>query len=226
MRNSGLFLSLVTALISVSLLGCGAEPKKRARTTEPTDVFSPQPEKAEPPAPERPPEPKCISLKEKCTASATTRIKVGTHGVTVKIPEGWTYAKEEEFTLALPPEADVAVGFTDGESTDPDKIIASIAPLLERMKITNVKMPALKMRLRKPQSTLDANGSPVGIWEVDKTANQGADPKIKDVAGKLVVVAAKLDGSVVVGAAFMIGTADEARGAAAGQAIQTLRAKK
>ncbi|HQP36796.1 MAG TPA: hypothetical protein PLI95_16535, partial [Polyangiaceae bacterium] len=76
------------------------------------------------------------------------------------------------------------------------------------------------------QSTMEVGSNQVKIWEVDKTSNQNSDLRMKGESGNMVVFVANIDGKVVVGVAFMQQKADASRGAAAGEAVQTLRSPK
>jgi hypothetical protein len=209
--------------VSLLVLNCDPLARRRARHPKPVQSEEPKVEEAPKPKPKPKAKPKCESLEEKCVAAAETRLIIGSSKVTVQVPEGWTYAKQETLSVAVPPEEDVALAFVESESDQPDKLLEAITPLLDELKITGVKLQALKPRLKKAQATMEAGSAPVSIWEVDKASNGGADPKMQDEPGKLGVFVTTIDGTVVVGAAFMQKKADAARGAATGQAVQTLR---
>jgi len=223
MRRHGWILTLVAMMVSLLVLDCDPLARRRARHPKPVESEEPVVEAPPKPKPKPPPKPKCESLEEKCVAKGDTRAPIGAHKISFQPPEGWTYAKQGAFTIAVPPEGDVAIAFVESESADPDKVVEAIMPLLDELKITNVKFAALKPRLKKAQATMDAGGAQVSIWEVDKAANGGSDPKMKDQAGKLGVFVTTIDSTVIVGAAFMDKAADPTRGAATGQAVQTLR---
>jgi hypothetical protein len=140
-------------------------------------------------------------------------------------PLGWHYAKESAASVAVATEGDGVLGLAAAEGKDPDKILAALTKLLERFEITDVKIPMLKPRLKKAQSTVSAAGLELSLWEVDKT-RQGKEPKMKGSAGTLLVIVAPIsEGNVVVGAGFVSNTADPSRVSSIMDSLKTLRGK-
>jgi hypothetical protein len=183
--------------LSILLSACTtAKPPKRPPPPPPVEKVE---EKApEPPPPPPPPPPKCESLSESCKVEADRRLSMAGGTPSAVLPTGWTYAKEAEALVAMAPteEAVMAVAKVSGTGDAAEQ--AAVAKLLERLAITDLKMPSLKQRWKKAQSTQDAGGVAVKLWEVDKQ-HQGSDPKRKDQPGvALVAVAPLASGPVVV----------------------------
>jgi hypothetical protein len=229
MRSHGLVLALFATLgLLIAAVNCDPLAHRRAKyaakaaESEAAAAESAPPAEKPKPKPVLEKRPKCEQLANNCLATTDTHLAVGSHGVTFQPPEAWAYAQHGDFSLAIDGEQDVVMGFTESEAAVPDKVIAALTPLLDELKITEVKLAALKPRLGKPQSTIDAGGTAVHLWEVDKGAGQPMEPKMNGEPGKLLVVVAKFDTQVVVGASFMLKKADSSQGAAVGDSLKTL----
>jgi hypothetical protein len=231
MRRDGLVLALL-ATIGLLFVAVYCDPlasrrakyaAKSVQSEAPPAESTVEVDKPKPKAkPEEKKGPKCELLADNCLATTDTHLAVGSNGMSFQPPEGWAYAKHGDFSVAMDGEQDVVMGFTETDGPAPDKVIAAITPLLDELKITEVKVAVLKPRLSKPQSTIEAGGTPVHLWEVDKGAGQPGEPKMNGEAGKLLVVVAKFDTQTVVGVSFMLKKADSSQGAAVGDSIKTL----
>ena len=62
----------------------------------------------------------------------------------------------------------------------PTETRAALLKLTKDSAIEKVKFEAFKKRLKKPQITLDANGSKVDLWEVSKATGNGANPELRE----------------------------------------------
>jgi len=231
MRRDGWMLALVAIAIPLLALNCDPLARRRAlkaKHAAAASASSAPAEETTAAAPAPPPKKKkqeCESFEEKCVARGGTRVPIGKNKVTFQAPDGWSFVKGD-FSIVRAPEEDVLLGFVEGESAEPDAVITTVTPLIQELNIVGFKDAALKPRLKKAQALMEAGGAQVKIWEVDKASNQNADLRMKGESGKMVVFVAELEGKVIVGVAFMQQKADAARGAAAGEAVQTLRSGK
>lgn len=229
MRRDGWMLALVAILVSLLALNCDPLARRRALKAKhaaaaSASAVASEDEPAPPPATVKK-KPQCESFTEKCVARGGTRVPIGKSKITFQAPDGWSFI-QGDFAIIRAAEEDVVLGFVDGESEEPDQVISAATPLIQELNIIGFKDTALKPRLKKAQSTMEVGTSPVKIWEVDKTSNQNTELRMKGEPGNMVVFVANIDGKVVVGVAFMQQKADASRGAAAGEAVQTLRSPK
>lgn len=215
-RNGFRVSVLVGAVALMVAAGCGKRPPKAPPVEEPVPTVE------TPPPP--PPKPKCEGLDEKCVGDTEAKMPAGSNGI-ITPPLGWHYAKESAASVAVSTEGDGVLGVAQADGKDPDKILAALTKLLDRFEITDVKLPALKPRLKKAQSTVPTGGVELSLWEVDKT-RQGKEPKMKGNAGTLLVIVAPLsDSNIVVGAGFVSNTADPSRVSSIMDSLKTLRGK-
>jgi hypothetical protein len=91
--------------------------------------------------------------------------------------------------------------------------------------IEKVKFEALKTRLKKPQITVDASGTPVDLWEVGKGTSNGTNPELREqgVGTLLVFVVKFAPDRVVTGLGFVVVPKAEADAEKVMQAVQTLK---
>lgn len=229
MRRDGWMLALVAILVSLLALNCDPLARRRALKAKHGAAASASAVASEdepaPPPPTVKKKPQCESFTDKCVARGGTRVPIGKSKITFQAPDGWSFI-QGDFAIIRAAEEDVVLGFVDGESEEPDQVISAATPLIQELNIIGFKDGALKPRLKKAQSTMEVGTSPVKIWEVDKTSNQNTELRMKGEPGNMVVFVANIDGKVVVGVAFMQQKADASRGAAAGEAVQTLRSAK
>lgn len=229
MRRDGWMLALVAIAIPLLALNCDPLARRRAlkaKHAAAASASSAPAEEASAPAPApKKKKPECERFEDKCVARGGTRVPIGKNKVTFQAPDGWSFIKGD-FAIVRAPEEDVVLGFVEGESAEPDAVISTATPLIQELNIVGFKDTALKPRLKKAQALMEAGGSQVKIWEVDKASNGNAELRMKSEPGKAVVFVAELEGKVIVGVAFMQQKADAARGAAAGEAVQTLRSGK
>lgn len=229
MRRDGWMLALVAIAIPLLALNCDPLARRRALKAKHAAAASASASAEEvasaPTPPPKKKKPECESFEDKCVARGGTRVPIGKNKVTFQAPDGWSFVKGD-FSIVRAPEEDVVLGFVEGESAEPDSIVSTVSPLIQELNITGFKDTALKPRLKKAQTAMEAGGSQVKIWEVDKASNGNAELRMKGEPGNMVVFVAELEGKVVVGVAFMQQKADKARGAAAGEAVQTLRSGK
>ena len=211
MRASALLVAL-----SLAVSSCSKPPPPK----EPEPPPPPPPVKEEPPPP--PPPPKCESLSEKCAGSADSRATITSTGASFHPPPGWLYAKEEKVTIAQSTGEDGFVVFAGADADGPDAVLPVVTHLAERLGLSDVKTQSLKTRWKKPQSTLDAGGTPVRLWEVAKEY-QGVDPKLKDKPGAALVVVATVGGKVIVGLCFVPKSNDAANVPLMMDAVKSLR---
>jgi len=94
----------------------------------------------------------------------------------------------------------------EAANSDEPTVIAALNKLASDSAIDKVKFDALKKRLKKPQITLDANGSKVDLWEVGKATGNGGNPELHEQGpGTLLVFVVHVaTDRVVVGLGFVV----------------------
>lgn len=164
-----------------------------------------------------------MALTENCTATESTRLGVGEHGSTLEPPSGWKYAKESDRSLAVSPEGKSLVSVQELAGSDEASVLAALEKLTVDSGIEKVKFDALKKRFKKPQFTVDANGSKVDFWEVSKATGNGVNPELHaQGAGTLLVfVAHQASERVLAGLGFVVVPEAEADAEKIMQAVQS-----
>jgi hypothetical protein len=185
-------------LLAVVVIGCSKPPPPEPPPPPPP----PKVEKPKPPPPPPPP-PKCEAIDEGCKAEDSTKLKVGTKGMWFHPPTGWTYAREKDLSVAFNAEKDAAIAMVEAKGAKPDQIMAALLPLMDRLKIQNVKDKNLQNRLRRPQHKMEAGKTKMQVWEVNKKNNLFKDPTMDGKAGSMVVVVLPFsDDKTLVGLGF------------------------
>ena len=122
-----------------------------------------------------------VALTENCTAAAGTLLQIGEHGMsTIVPPSGWKFAKLEDRALAVSPEGKSLLAASEGPAGNENALLATLTKLSADSAIEKVKFDRLKKRLKKPQISLDANGSRVDLWEVSKATGNGSNPELHE----------------------------------------------
>jgi len=173
--------------------------------------------KPEPPPP--PPPPKCEALSEGCRATADTKLAIGSDGLTLRPPPGWTYAREAARTVAVSASGDAVMAFAHADADTHDAAQVALTALGASLDVTGVKPASLKARWKRPDRVVD--DGQLKLWEISKE-KQGAAPKRKDKAGTALVVSGSFAGKVVVGLCF-VGEGAEGDAPAIMDALGTLR---
>jgi len=134
-----------------------------------------------------------------------TRLAVGDNQASLQPPVGWTYAKEQQQSVAVSPDGAAWLAYSQVASDERQVVLAGIEQLITRLKVTNVRVNFLKDRLKKPQHKLQHGGLETKLWEVDKKSQFGTEPTLdgSDGGTLLVAVVPLGSGSVLVGAAFV-----------------------
>jgi hypothetical protein len=178
-----------------------------------------------PPPPPPPPPPKCEALSENCVATDAIALAIGAQGATIKPPSGWRYAKESERSVALGADGKSVLSVVEIASAEEPAILEALQKQTLAAGIEKVKYDALKKRLKKPQITVDASGTPVALWEVSKATSNGVNPELREQGiGTLLVFVAKFaPNRVIAGLSFVVVPDAEADAAKVMQAVQTLK---
>jgi hypothetical protein len=179
------------------------------------------------PPPPPPPPPKCEALSENCVATDAIALLIGARGVSIKPPSGWKYAKESERSVAVGADGKSVLSAVEISSAEEPAILDSLQKQTLAAGIEKVKFEALKKRLKKPQITVDASGTPVELWEVSKATSNGANPELRERGiGTLLVFVAKFAADhVVTGLGFVVVPDAETDAEKVMQAVQTLKGK-
>lgn len=161
-------------------------------------------------------------MDEKCVSAADTRATVAGTPVTFAPPPGWSYAKEASATVAVAPSGLASLAFGVAAGEEPAKLVAAIESLFSRLQVSGVVVSTLQKRLGKAQDLQDAGGTPVKIWEVDKTRQKG-DPTLGGKPGTLLISVAKFGDRVVVGVGVVAQPEAEAEAGPILSAVTSLR---
>ncbi len=185
----------------------------------------PPPPAAAPPAPPLPPAPKCDALIENCTANESTTLAIAERGASLQPPSGWKYAKQSDRSIALSSEGKALLTVVEISTGTEGAVLEAVEKLSTATAIEKVKFDALKRRLKKPQITIDASGTPVDLWEVSKSAGNGSNPELLGQgSGTLLVFVARLTAErVIVGLGFVVVPDAEADAEKVMHAVQTLK---
>lgn len=134
-----------------------------------------------------------------------TRLAIGDNNASFQPPLGWTYAKEQQQSIAVSPDKGAWLAYGEAVSEERQEVLASVERLLARLGVTNVRINFLKDRLKKPQHKLQHGGVETRLWEIDKKSQFGAEPTLNGTeAGTLLVAVVPLGtAGVLVGAAFV-----------------------
>jgi hypothetical protein len=199
------------------LPGCHHQP--------PVVVAPPAPAPAPPPPP--PPPPPCVALSENCTATDAITLAIGAQGASIKPPSGWKYAKEPERSVAVGADGKSVLSAVEIASAEEPAILDSLEKQTLAAGIEKVKFDALKKRLKKPQISVDASGTPVDLWEVSKATANGVSPELREKGvGTLLVFVAKFGpNQVVAGLGFVVVPDAESDAEKVMQAVQSLKGK-
>ena len=206
------------SLIALSIASCHPAPAG-------VRAVAPPPPAAPPAPPPPPPPPKCEALIENCTATEGTVLNIGIQGASLTPPSGWRYAKVEERAVAVSSEGKsllTAVEISDGSDAG---VLTALEKLCVNSAIEKVKLEALKKRFKKPQITVDANGTKVDLWEVSRSTSNGVNPELREQGAgtALVFVAHLAAGRVVTGLGFVVVPEAETDAEKIMHAVQSLK---
>ncbi len=117
-----------------------------------------------------PPPAKCESLDDKCVGEAGKRARVVLRRLTFAPPPGWSYAQEDDQTIAMSGGARMALGIYDSPGDkDPRKIVkardATLKQLLQRLSLTAPKKPMPWGR--KADKVSKEGGLEISMWQID-----------------------------------------------------------
>lgn len=170
-------------------------------------------------------QPECESTLKGCKSGDTTRLKIQQSDASFHPPTGWTYAKEAEQSVAFSPDRTAMLAFTLAASRKVDDVVEASKKLAERLHIRNVKYAWLTPRLKKTQHELEAGPHTVELWEVNKSSQFGAAPKLEgELAGTYLLVVATVEGQgVFVGTAFVTKPDGDEHAGAVMESLQTFR---
>ena len=179
------------AVVVLTALGCGG----RAKPPPP-----PPPPPPPAPAPPPPPPPKCEKIEEACVAKEGTRAKIEKTFWTVEPPAGWTYAQDEDATVAAQGGAALAVVVYDApepkkEGARRDEAATSV---VKKIGVEIGKGKTKKLALpKRADGTVLAGTVKVSLYQFEKAHREGKP-------GPLLVFYAKLpDGKELLGAGFV-----------------------
>jgi hypothetical protein len=166
-------------------------------------------------------------LSENCTAIEGTALGIGEQGVTITPPAGWKFAKQSDRSVAVSSEGRSLLAAVEIANGTEPAVLESLEKLTLAMAIEKVKFDALKRRFKKPQITVDANGTPVDLWEISKSTSNGVNPELREtgVGTLLVFVAHLAPDRVITGLGFVVVPEAEADAEKIMHAVQTLKGK-
>jgi hypothetical protein len=195
---------------------------------QPPPAVVPAPPAAAPlPPPAPPPLPKCEALSENCTATDATVLGIGSQGASLTPPSGWKFAKLGDRALAVSAEGKSLLTAVEISSDAQSAVLEQLEKLTVDSAIEKVKFEALKKRFKKPQISVDANGTKVDLWEVSSSTSNGVNPELREQGtGTLLVFVARLaEGRVVTGLGFVVVPEAEADAEKIMHAVQSLKGK-
>ncbi len=166
-------------------------------------------------------------MSENCTATEGTTLAIGEQGASIQPPSGWKFAKQSDRSVAVSAEGKSLLAAVEIANGTEPAVLESLEKLTLAMAIEKVKFDALKKRFKKPQITVDANGTPVDLWEISKATSNGANPELREtgVGTLLVFVAHLAPDRVITGLGFVVVPEAEADAEKVMHAVQSLRGK-
>ena len=147
-----------------------------------------------------------MALTENCTVTDGTVLGIGEHGSSIVPPSGWKFARLSDRSVAVSPEGKSILAALEIPDGDEATVLAALVKVTGDSAIEKVKFEALKKRLKKPQITLDAQGSKVDLWEVSKATGNGSNPELHEQgAGTLLVFVVHVAAErLIVGLGFVV----------------------
>jgi hypothetical protein len=170
----------------------------------------------------------CETLADNCLAAPGSALAIGNRGAWLVPPAGWVFAKLPEHSIAIGPDGKALLAAVAINAVDDKDVLAAMEKLAGELTIEDVKWDSLKHRLSKPQTSLDAGGAPLALWEINKNISHGSNPQIKGKGeGTLLAFHAKLAGDeMIVGVGFVVVPDAEAEAAQVMQSLQSLKGKQ
>jgi hypothetical protein len=112
-------------------------------------------------------------------------------------------------------------------STSKDDILETTKKLTTRLRIKNLKYAWLTPRIDQAQHELSAGPYAVELWEVNKSSQYGAAPKLEgELPGTLLLVVVTVDGQgTFVGTAFVTTPQGDEHAGAVMESLQTFRGR-
>jgi hypothetical protein len=157
----------------------------------------PPPPVVEAPPPPPPPPPKCEALSEACTGHAGVVARVRTSGFGVAVPEGWTYAQQDDGTVATANGAIFALTTYDAGADKKTGDANRDAAFDALVKLLGIAAPKHKVGWTHPAKKSKVGALDMALWQTDNVAK--ADKK-----GPVLVFGAQLpDKSWLLGAGFV-----------------------
>jgi len=183
----------VTALLGVAALCVGCQHRP------PPPPPAPPPPTAEAPAPPPPPPepPKCEALTESCTGQGGTHARIRKSGFSIVIPDGWTYAQQDDATVAALNAAVFVVSTYDAGADAKTSEANREAAFQAIIQLLGVTPPKHKVAWAHPSKKSKVGDLEMALWQAD-------DVTKTDKKGPVLVFGAQLpDKSWILGAGFV-----------------------
>jgi hypothetical protein len=150
-----------------------------------------------PPPPPPPPPPRCEALAEGCTGQAGTVARIRKSGYGVSVPLGWTYAQQDDATVASTTNAVFAVTTYDAGADAKAASANREAAFDALVKLLTVSTPKHKVTWAHAAKKSKVGEIEMSLWQTDDVARQ-------DKKGPVLVFGAQLpDKSFLLGAGFV-----------------------
>jgi hypothetical protein len=152
---------------------------------------------------------------------------IGDQGASIQPPVDWKFAKQSDRSVAVGSAGKSLITAVEITAGTDAAVIESLEKLTAASAIDKVKFEALKRRLKKPQITVDASGTPVELWEISKLTSNGVSPELQGQgSGTVLVFIARLaPDRVITGLGFVVVPDAEADAEKVMHAVQTLKGK-
>jgi hypothetical protein len=182
----------IVALLGAAAL-CVACGHKRP---PPPKAAPPPPPTVEQPPPPPPPPPKCEALDESCTGKGGTVARIRKSGFGIAVPDGWTYAQQDDATVAT--SSSVVLVVTTYDAGADAKAAASNRDAAFEAVVKLLGMTSKpKVTWTKPAKKSKAGDLELSLWQVNDAAKG-------DKKGPVLVFGAQLpDKSWLLGAGFV-----------------------
>ncbi len=187
-RTANLILVASGLLVTLAI---ACHPKPPPPPPEPAPVAE------APPPPPPPPPPKCEAMSEACTGQAGTIARIRKSGFGIAVPQGWTYAQQDDATLVTTDSAEFAATTYDAGADTKTTNANRDAAFDALVKLLAVTPPKHKVAWGHAAKKSKVGALEMSLWQADDVIRT-------DKKGSVLVFGAPLpDKSLLLGVGFV-----------------------
>jgi len=187
------FMKTVIAFLGVAVVCAACQHKPPPPPPPPPPPVAETP----PPPPPPPPPPKCEALSESCTGQNATHARIRKSGLSIVVPDGWTYAQQDDATIATSNAAVLVVTSYDAAVDAKAAEVNREAVFEGIVKLLGVTPPKHKVGWAHPKTKMKVGDLEMSLWQADDTTKG-------DKKGPVLVFGSQLpDKSWILGVGFV-----------------------